>query len=711
MRKTLLVALLLFPLASRAQEGAIPGALIDVVPSAPSGSCSQNLPDEQVVGTGALYSCQNGTWGQISGSGGGSLLSQKVVYVSKLSSIPASVAVVPGSSATGTTDASSIINTAISGGNVDLEVDGGYALSTNLVVSSNTTIHCIAPQYGFIMQAAANVPVIMNAHQNAPTTSSGTGGYLVSSIGDTNIRINGCQLNLNSTQSVTGTNGSSVPHSVNPSTGQGVPGVMFGAVQGLFFENNEVYDTGSVGFFASNAQNVRVVSNYIHQPTPLVQEKNTDGVHFIGPDDQLYVQNNTINAGDDSIAYNADDNNVETPSSAPAWVKNGPITNVHDDNNFILASSFGLRLYSGTSLIDNVEVSNLHGSACGNTGTFEANSGVGVGNVGTVRINGWNLPTSGTCNVYSQPYNFIISENIQSLQLSAVQLANPGVNWPVLTQAAGNVGILSLRDWDLNTQSSTFSNVVALSGGTIGQLASSGMNWYDASANTGSFFSGSVVPAILTCSNYAGPNRLLASGFVPAMENGDCFTNTYATVYINTVFSEASSGTNLAGTTPATCAHGCTGSWSLPSGTDLTYQTGGGVATSTVNGAFDVMTSGATNGVFRFNESACSGSSSICQYVLRGTNASNKVIVSITTGNSTCIYDDVSGTPTSLACGGSGPLGNYTVTFNGTQISVLDPNSTTIGPVTTANTTGTQVGLGAAASTNMKVLSMSVKSN
>lgn len=71
MRKTLLLALLLFPLFGTAQEGPIPGALIDVVPSAPSGSCFQDLPDQQVTITGALYSCQSGTWAQIAGGGGG----------------------------------------------------------------------------------------------------------------------------------------------------------------------------------------------------------------------------------------------------------------------------------------------------------------------------------------------------------------------------------------------------------------------------------------------------------------------------------------------------------------------------------------------------------------------------------------------------------------------------------------------------------------
>ena len=44
---------------------------IVLVSAAPSGSCTANLPDEQVVTLGTLYSCQSGTWTQISGGGGG----------------------------------------------------------------------------------------------------------------------------------------------------------------------------------------------------------------------------------------------------------------------------------------------------------------------------------------------------------------------------------------------------------------------------------------------------------------------------------------------------------------------------------------------------------------------------------------------------------------------------------------------------------------
>lgn len=61
---------------------------IVVVPAAPSGGCSNNLPDQQTVTVGALYSCQNGTWGQISGSGS---FGGKYVFLSSASDIGAQI--------------------------------------------------------------------------------------------------------------------------------------------------------------------------------------------------------------------------------------------------------------------------------------------------------------------------------------------------------------------------------------------------------------------------------------------------------------------------------------------------------------------------------------------------------------------------------------------------------------------------------------------
>ena len=59
----LLVCILALPLAAQVSNPSI-----ILVATAPSGACSAGLPNQQVASTGALYSCQSGTWGQIGAS-------------------------------------------------------------------------------------------------------------------------------------------------------------------------------------------------------------------------------------------------------------------------------------------------------------------------------------------------------------------------------------------------------------------------------------------------------------------------------------------------------------------------------------------------------------------------------------------------------------------------------------------------------------------
>ena len=42
---------------------------VDYVTSAPSGTCSQGQHQQNVLGSGAIYTCQTGTWGQVAGGG------------------------------------------------------------------------------------------------------------------------------------------------------------------------------------------------------------------------------------------------------------------------------------------------------------------------------------------------------------------------------------------------------------------------------------------------------------------------------------------------------------------------------------------------------------------------------------------------------------------------------------------------------------------
>lgn len=167
--------------------------------------------------------------------------------------------------------------------------------------------------------------------------------------------------------------------------------------------------------------------------------------------------------------------------------------------------------------------------------------------------------------------------------------------------------------------------------------------------------------------------------------------------YINTIFNEASAGTNLAGTTPATCVNGCIGPWTLASGTDFTYQSGGGVLGTTTNTNYDLIDSGHTDETIRFTVASL-GTAALGQFVLRYTDANNYISLNMCNGVNDCglttgygVFDVVAGTATQISTSRSGsPLGNYKIVLNGTSITVTGPVGGNV-TGTTANT-GTKIG-------------------
>lgn len=693
--------------------------------TAAKGNTSVSISDQRTA-TIEPYLWNGSVYVQTPFSGGGST---KVVYASTIAGVTTGVTVTPGSSASGTTDSAAAINTAIAGGNVDLEVDSGFALSASLVLSSNTTIHCVAPQYGFIMQAAANAPIFANAHPEAPTTASGTGGFLVSNIVDQNIRISGCQLNFNATQAVTGNGGYSVPHMTNPATGLFITGTFFLGVQNVTVDHNEAYDSGTFALFFTNSQNIHVTDNYVHQPTPVVLLKATDGVHFIGPDQFLWVQGNRINAGDDSIAFNADDGN--RPGSGDPnydyahgglWtpVQWGPITDFHEDSNTLDSCLYGGRLLSATELIDRGTITNLSGTCTDYIENIsDPYTGLGAGNMGNITMDNINVPVGPQTAGWGAAIP--LNSTIQNLQIRGLKYANPGSANPIINHTAGTVGILSIRDWDLNTPISTFTTGIALAGGSVTSFALSGINWNDISSGSGNFVAGSAVPTAMTCSNYAGPNRLIpASGFVPTYENGDCFTNTYpaaSTIYVNTTFNEHTATTLLATTTPATCTNGCTGTWTAaaggPSAGQWAYSTSSATISGncTSGGADDFcpvyINAGVANYTVRVNVTTL-GAFGI---VLRWTDNANFVTLLMNGGNAT-LYDVVGGTTTAIVtctgCGGAAGL--FTVVISGTSVSFTTPSGSDSGTISSSNTSD-NVGINQNGVGTTVISSFSVKSN
>jgi hypothetical protein len=184
--------------------------------------------------------------------------------------------------------------------------------------------------------------------------------------------------------------------------------------------------------------------------------------------------------------------------------------------------------------------------------------------------------------------------------------------------------------------------------------------------------------------------------------------------YVNTTFNEASSGA-LSGTTPATCANGCTGTWTLTGGSnDFAYSGSNSISQTTPNPGstndFDVINAGVTNVVVRFNLSACTGTSGNCQFIFRRTSSTNYIALNCTvaSGGSCQMYDGPGFGTIGSAIAGT-VTGGYTVTLTGTAVTLVTPNGTTSG--TTANT-GTYYGFDPQPNTTgMTLTSFSVKSS
>lgn len=205
------------------------------------------------------------------------------------------------------------------------------------------------------------------------------------------------------------------------------------------------------------------------------------------------------------------------------------------------------------------------------------------------------------------------------------------------------------------------------------------------------------------------PASTTIGGKAVCLADGTNCPSAGAVVYLNTIFNEHTSG-NLATTTPATCTAGSGCTWVLPSGTDFTYQSGGGVATSTPNSNFDLINTGHTDETIRWAIPTCSGTGGApCQLAIRYTNISNFIAVTFTVGGGVTVTDVVAGTGTVIGSIGAGTnTGNYTIIMSGTTVNITNVTGTT-GNMTTGNT-GTLTGMLLGTGTAMAVSSLSAKS-
>lgn len=646
-------------------------------------------------------------------------ISKRIIYTSQLLGTFGDAVVAPGGAGTLGTDRAAAINAALSGGNVWLIVDGQYSLSTSLVLASNTKIDCL-PGNGFIMRTAANAPVLVNKNPASPTTSDGTSGFLPSNITDQNIAITGCILNMNSVVSVTGTSPDAAAHKVCAVTNVICMGTQFLGVSGLLIANNEVYDTGMWAVAFSNITNFKITNNYIHQTLPLTA-KNTDGIHCIGPCTYGQIIGNRIVSDDDSIALNADDGNSPGTSDAfssyvPAAWKWGQITNINIDNTFLDNAGFGFRLLSTTDLIDAITIRNTKGAVGTRGGIIGNTYGTSNGVFGTIIIDDWYvaMPTAGG----AASGHWVIQGTVPNLEVNHVQLTNMGSNESIVYVYAGGITNLAMHDWNINNASGTDMTSLVITNGLVVNLTMSGINYVPPMGGTGTVLSGTTVPIGVTISNYSGPNRLLASGYLPTYLNGDAFTNLYAnngtltggadqcngsgsfgTIYFKTLFNEGLADVVLSGTVPATNGGGF-GGWGVV-GSGLWTYSGSNSVINAKNTATGFVGGSLTNTSYTIRATVTSAAPAGQEILLRYGSSTSYVGVQLT-ATALTIHDVVAGASTTTAtAAGNFATGSVKIVANGTAISATMNGVTISGTLSATNGANTTMGWDNTVATNM----------
>lgn len=433
----------------------------------------------------------------------------RTVTTSQMAGISSDSQVTPGAVTLGA-DASTVINQALQGGNVHLIVDGQYTLTHELVVYSNTWIS-VTPGNGFVLGAATNSTFLRNANWSAPTTAGAGGGFKASNFSDHSILIEGGTWNANSTVSMTGAG-----HIGGPD-GNFQFGFEFVGVQNVTVRNLELYDTPTYALMMTNVDTVHVDALYIHNPLPIDTGKHTDGVHFVGPATRLWITNNRLNTGDDSIALNANDGFL---GGGDAYFKDGDITDAYIENNYIDNSRDGIRLLSAVSLVDRIYIHNVSGYTYSESIEMDPFFGIGNGNYGTIVIDGFNVApvpgttwTPATCRA-----SIILAGSAREISISHVQSEQTNQQWPIFridSIAGSGVAQVNLHDWQVDALATqTMPAAVVLNAG-LTSLEASGLSFLqnNPAPTASTFFVRTIMPDHISVAGLSGNGKFFGTNF------------------------------------------------------------------------------------------------------------------------------------------------------------------------------------------------------
>jgi hypothetical protein len=321
--------------------------------------------------------------------------------------------------------------------------DNGYALSEALKIYSNTELVADKTTL-FTLADNANTEMISNV--NFSLTSTHT---------DTNITINGGTWDGNrSKQDKWVLDGTTKK--------KPVVGFLFVGCDGITIKNAIIKNTRTYGVLFSNC-NDTLVDGVVVNVGDVSNPDNGDGIHYLGPANNIEIKNSTLHSEDNVIAVNADD------------VDHGDlITTVGDINNVYIHNVFinnddggqGMLLLSGSHGLTNVIISDLYVKAgyILNLSTFNLGNGyyknIAISNINADLVGGYGHVFDILGNVENLTYDNIKINSIdwQTVNVKSIYLIGR------LNAESGtwNTDIRDLRISGLNCSSNGSSKILKL---------------------------------------------------------------------------------------------------------------------------------------------------------------------------------------------------------------------------------------------------------
>ena len=497
--------------------------------------------------------------------GGTSLLSARVVYLSKAS-------IVADGATDQTTALQTIYNTNSAGGSLEVVNDlTGVVYTGTLTVYANTTTRTL-PGGKWKLKTNAQGPLFKNA---TPRRSIPTALLAPT---DSNIKFFGGYFDGNNR----GFSANGTSTGFANSSSQYISIFHLYGVSNLVMEDIETYDPPTYGVHCANIVNGSFRN--IRGTIPSITGLGNDTMHFNGPVSYITVKDLYSKTNDDALPFNLCDNHVNnsgaalSPDPFGGFVGFGDGTDILVDGVMLDGNSQGIRVLVGNGVrADRVTIRNIKGTCTSFPVALDRAQSFTSGSLGSVTIEDLNvqalqqdtrLVTAGypPCSIYIQAPIDILNvrnlvrnnpyDNRSSIVLRETISANP----------AGSIQVLNVNGFSSlgNAAGQASAKLIDIrNGASVGQATLTNINWSSSLSAPGTLVNvasgGTLGPYVISNSILPGNATTTAGAGTISTSSKvvDVLTLTGATSLFADSFTRANASTlgadytNISGVTPS----------------------------------------------------------------------------------------------------------------------------------------------------------------